>query len=82
MIMIKIVILFILAVIFSILLGIDIGKRKGYVSGWLSGHESANKYWEERVPKEVRDKVNNEKYDKLLKLIYMSDEEFEKEMKE
>lgn len=80
--MIKIAILFILAVIFSILLGINIGKKKGYVSGWLSGHESANKYWEERVPKDVRDRINNEKYNRLLNLIYMSDEEFEKEMKE
>lgn len=80
--MIKIAILFILAVIFSILLGINIGKRKGYYNGWLSGHESANKYWEERVPKDVRDRINNEKYNRLLNLIYMSDEEFEKKMKE
>lgn len=80
--MIKTVILFILAVIFSILLGINIGKRKGYVNGWLKGNESANKYWEERVPKEVSDRINNEKYNRLLNLIYMSDEEFEKEMNE
>lgn len=80
--MIKSVILFILAVIFSILLGINIGKKKGYVNGWLQGNESANKYWEERVPKEVRDKISNDKYNKLLNLIYMSDEEFEEEMKE
>ena len=78
--MIKIAILFILAVIFSILLGINIGKKKGYVSGWLSGHESANKYWEERVPKDVRDRINNEKYNRLLNLIYMSDEVFEKDL--
>ena len=52
-------------------------------NGWeYSGNESANKYWEERVPKEVRDKINNEKYNRLLNLIYMSDEEFEEEMKE
>lgn len=72
-------ILFILAVVCSILLGINIGKRKGYANGWLDGNESANKYWEERVPKEVRDKINNEKYNRLLNLIYMDDEE---EMKE
>lgn len=80
--MIKSVILFILAVIFSILLGINIGKKKGYVNGWLAGNELANKYWEERVPKEVRDRISNDKYNKLLNLIYMSDEEFEEEMKE
>lgn len=80
--MIKIAILFILTVIFSILLGINIGKRKGYVNGWLDGHESANKFWEERVPKDVRNRVNNEKYNRLLNLMYMSDEELEKEMKE
>lgn len=80
--MIKSVILFILAVIFSILLGINIGKKKGYVNGWLDGNKLANKYWEERVPKEVRDKISNDKYNKLLNLIYMSDEEFEEEMKE
>ena len=76
------VILFILAVVCSILFGINIGKRKGYTNGWLDGNESANKYWEERVPKEVCDKINNEKYNRLLNLIYMSDEEFEEEMKE
>lgn len=65
-------ILFILAVVCSILLGINIGKRKGYTNGWLDGNESANKYWEERVPKEVRDRINNEKYNRLLNLIYMS----------
>ena len=75
-------ILFILAVVCSTLLGINIGKRKGYTNGWLDGNESANKYWEERVPKEVRDRINNEKYNRLLNLIYMSDEEFEEEMKE
>ena len=80
--MIKSVILFILAVIFSILLGINIGKKKGYVNGWLDGNKLANKYWAERVPKEVRDRISNDKYNKLLNLIYMSDEEFEEEMKE
>ena len=80
--MIKSVILFILAVVCSILLGINIGKKKGYVNGWLAGNELANKYWEERVPKEVLDRINNDKYHKLLNLIYMSDEEFEEEMKE
>ena len=75
-------ILFILAVVCSILLGIIIGKRKGYVNGWLDGNKSANNYWEERVPKEVCDKINNEAYNRLLNLIYMSDEEFEEEMKE
>ena len=75
-------ILFILAVVCSILFGINIGKRKGYANGWLDGNKSANNYWEERVPKEVRDKINNEKYNRLLNLIYMSDEEFEEEMKE
>ena len=74
-------ILFILAVVCSILFGINIGKRKGYVNGWLDGNKLANKYWEERVPKEVRDRNSNDKYNKLLNLIYMSDEEFEEEMK-
>ena len=48
----------------------------------MDGNELANKYWEERVPKEVRDKINNEAYNRLLNLIYMSDEEFEEEMNE
>lgn len=76
------VILFILAVVCSILFGINIGKRKGYANGWLDGNKSANNYWEERVPKEVCDKINNEKYNRLLNLIYMSDEEFEEKTKE
>lgn len=75
-------ILFILAVVCSILFGINIGKRKGYANGWLDGNKSANNYWEERVPKEVCDKINNEKYNRLLNLIYMSDEEFEEKTKE
>lgn len=69
--------LFALAVIISILLGIRIGKKRGYRSGYFSGKKDTDECWRRDLPESAVRIVENKRHQRLMKLLSMTDEEFQ-----
>ena len=54
--------------------GFSIGKHHGKINGLIDGKEIERKYLFSKIPKEVKEQIESEEYEKLLKMIFEDDE--------